>query len=333
MAAKGKRMGLPEVGRPGDLQGLTHRCRAFLDWLGVKGYTKRTVRCRERELRWFLRWCKERGLERIGDISRSYVERYQRHLAHRQKENGDRLSVSTQRGYLEAVKSLFSWLSRTRQVLHNPTSELELPRLPQRLPRHVLSEWEAEQVLAQANTTELEGKRDRAILEVLYSTGMRRFEVCGLGVNDIDVQRGTVLIRQGKGSKDRYIPVGERALEWVRRYLREVRPELVREPDSGVMFLSTAGAPLNEDFLTNRVGQYVRQAELGKTGACHLFRHTMATLMLENGADVRFIQEMLGHARLGTTELYTRVSIRQLKAVHTATHPAEQDPAGEGGSI
>lgn len=322
MAGRRAKMGLPEIGRADDPHGLTRQCRTYLSWLGVKGHTPRTVSCREQELRFFLRWCESRDLVRAADVTRSQLERYQRHLAAYRKRNGDGLSVSAQRGRLHAVRGLFSWLVRSRQVLHNPASDLELPRLPQRLPRHVLSASEAEKVLAQPDTGELEGLRDRAILEVLYSTGMRRAEVCGLALGDVDSERGTVLIREGKGKKDRLIPIGERALSWVRRWVREARPRLVVEPDRGWLFLRADGTPLEVDFLTRRVGRYVERAELGKTGACHLFRHTMATLMLENGADVRFIQQMLGHAQLSTTELYTRVSIQKLKAVHCATHPA-----------
>ena len=166
------------------------------------------------------------------------------------------------------------------------------------------------------------GLRDRAILEVLYSTGMRRMEVISLKLYDLDTDRGTILIRQGKGKKDRFVPVGDRAVAWLEKYVREARPQLSTEPDNGTLFLSHTGEEINRDMLTMTVRAYVVQAKTGKTGACHLFRHTMATLMLEGGADVRFIQEMLGHARLDTTQIYTRVSIRMLKQIHSASHPA-----------
>jgi len=130
-----------------------------------------------------------------------------------------------------------------------------------------------------------------------------------------------VMVRQGKGRKDRMIPIGERALAWLDRYLVEVRPHLVVEPDDGVLFLTNEGTPFTPSRMTQLVRGYVLSAELGKSGSCHLFRHTMATLMLEGGADIRFIQQMLGHAKLETTQIYTQVSIRQLKTIHAATHP------------
>lgn len=160
------------------------------------------------------------------------------------------------------------------------------------------------------------------MLETLYSTGMRRMELIGLKLYDIDVDRGTVMIRQGKGKKDRMIPIGDRALAWIDKYLTEVRPELVAGLDDGVLYLTNLSEPFTPNRLTQLVRNYVQAAGIGKTGACHLFRHTMATLMLEHGADIRFIQEMLGHADVSTTQIYTQVSIRQLKEIHTATHPA-----------
>jgi len=150
------------------------------------------------------------------------------------------------------------------------------------------------------------GVRDRAILETLYSTGMRRSELIGLKLYDLDTERGTIMVRQGKGKKDRMIPIGERAVAWIEKYLADVRPELVVDPAEGILFLTNLGQAFTPNRPTQLVRQYVIAAELGKTGACHLFRHTMATLMLEHGADIRFIQAMLGHAELTTTQIYTR---------------------------
>jgi integrase/recombinase XerD len=186
----------------------------------------------------------------------------------------------------------------------------------------VLSASEVEQVMMQPNLADPLGLRDRAILEVLYSTGIRRMELVHLKLFDLDLERGTILIRQGKGKKDRFVPIGDRAAAWVQRYIREARPKLAVEPDHGTLFLASTGEEISRDHLTATVRAYMVHAKIGKTGSCHLFRHTMATLMLEGGADIRFIQQMLGHASLSTTEIYTHVSIRMLKQVHSTTHPA-----------
>lgn len=168
------------------------------------------------------------------------------------------------------------------------------------------------------------------MLETLYSTGMRRLELIGLHCHDLDAERGTVMIRQGKGRKDRMIPIGERALAWIEKYRNDVRPELALGVDAGTLFLSNLGEAFTPNRLTQLVRDYVDAAKINKRGSCHLFRHTMATLMLENGADIRYIQAMLGHAKLDTTQIYTQVSIRALKAIHTATHPGKPiRPRGE----
>ena len=149
----------------------------------------------------------------------------------------------------------------------------------------------------------------------------RRTELCRLRIADIDAERGTVVVREGKGRKDRVVPIGARALDWVDRYLTEVRPNLVGVPGHATLFVGHTGVPLPPARLTQLMRRYLARADLGKSGACHIFRHTMATLMLEGGADVRLIQEILGHAELSTTEIYTRVDITHLKAVHARTHP------------
>jgi integrase/recombinase XerD len=187
----------------------------------------------------------------------------------------------------------------------------------------VLTIQEAELILQQPNVHDSLGLRDRAILETFYSTGMRRLELATLKVWDLDLEQNTVTIRQGKGNKDRHIPLGDRAALWMRKYLDESRPKLVSEPDDKTAFLSNAGEPFTADYLTELVRGYVDAANIGKRGSCHMFRHTMATLMLEGGADIRFIQAMLGHADLKTTQIYTHVAIRQLQEIHRATHPAK----------
>ncbi len=304
-----------------DPEGLGAYLQRHLTWMRVQNYTERSVETRENSLRVFIRWCAERGLHRPREITKPILERYQRHLYYLRKPNGDPLSFASQHARLVHVRAYFKWLARKNHILYNPASELELPRLEKRLPRYVLSPTEVERVLAQPDTADPLGLRDRAILETLYSTGMRRMELVGLGLFDIDAERGIVSIRQGKGKKDRTIPIGERALAWVERYLREVRPQLQAGRDEARLFLNPLGEPIHRNSLSDRVRHHVQAAGIGKQGACHLFRHAMATHMLERGADIRFIQEMLGHASIETTRIYTKVSIRQLKEIHNATHP------------
>ena len=221
------------------------------------------------------------------------------------------------------IKSFFKWLAQNNRILYNPASEIELPKVPMRLPQSILSVAEVERIINTPDTTTVYGVRDRAILETLYSTGIRRMECVILQLYDIDGPRQTVMVRQGKGGKDRLLPIGKRALYWVDRYRYEVRDELVIDSDDTHLFLTDYG----ESFIKGRLGalvkRYLHHAEINKPGGCHLFRHAMATHMLDNGADLRFIQMMLGHSQLSTTEIYTHVSIEKLREIHTATHPAK----------
>jgi integrase/recombinase XerD len=292
----------------------------YLAAIGAKGFSPYTVAYRSRSLAHLVAWLAERGVDHPAEVTKPVLERYQRSLFHYRKADGNPLSFRTQVSYLVPVKALFKWLAQTNRILFNPASELELPRIERRLPKVVLNLGEIEAVLATPDLNDVIGVRDRAIMEVLYSTGMRRSELAHLRLHDVDVERGTVIIDQGKGRKDRMVPIGERALAWVDRYLIEVRPALVVLPDEGVLFLTVEGNDLTPDHLTERIGRYVRRAT-NKPGSCHTFRHTMATLMLEGGADIRHIQEILGHVQLSTTEIYTHVSIDALKAVHTRCHP------------
>jgi integrase/recombinase XerD len=243
-------------------------------------------------------------------------------LYHYRKKNGDPLSFRSQSLRLSSLKAFFSHLAKHHMILYNPASEIELPKQEKRLPRNVMTRAEAEKVLNTADTTEPLGIRDRAMLELIYCTGMRRMELSGLKLYDIDAERGTIMIRRGKGRKDRMVPLSERALAWIEKYVAQVRPELVIDPDDGTLFLTTIGEAFGLTRITQLVRNYVAAAKIGKTGSCHMFRHTIATLMLENGADVRVIQQLLGHAKLETTQIYTQVSIRMLKRVHDQTHPA-----------
>ncbi|MBA2672622.1 tyrosine-type recombinase/integrase, partial [Ramlibacter sp.] len=165
------------------------------------------------------------------------------------------------------------------------------------------------------------GLRDRAMMEVLYATGIRRMEIAGLEVSDIDFDRQVVLVRLGKGQKDRLVPLGARAAHWVRLYIDDARPQLQWNQQDATLFLGNEGNPLHPMWLSTVIRTYMDRAGVKKKGSCHVWRHTMATLMLEGGADIRHIQAMLGHADISSTQIYAQVAIRQLAQVHAMTHP------------
>jgi integrase/recombinase XerD len=301
---------------------LTAYMNAHFDWMRVTGYSEDTVRARRTALRRFIAWCEERALRDPKDITKPILERYQRHLFYYRKADGRPITLGSQFGCLAPLRTFFKWLAKENHILYNPASELTLPKLPKHLPRVILSIQEIEAILREAEPTNSSGLRDRAMLETLYSTGLRRMELVGLALYDVDLTRRLVMVREGKGKRDRVVPIGERAAAWVDKYLQEARPQLLIA-DVEALFLTDYGEPMAPEYVAERVRRYMHFAGIDKPGACHLFRHACATHMLENGADTRFIQVLLGHADIGTTQIYTRVSIDKLREIHDATHPAK----------
>ncbi len=309
----------PALNPGGILRYLNHH----LEWMAVKAYSKDTINRRDNALKRFISWCDQRSISNPQDITKPILERYQRHLYYYRKIDGKALTLGTQHSLLAPIKTFFKWLTQENHLLYNPASELQLPRQPKRLPLDILSVDEVETLLNTPDHTTTEGLRDRAMLETLYSTGLRRMELPALKTYDIDLQRQIVIVREGKGKRDRVIPIGVRAQAWVEKYINESRPELLLNLHEETLFLNDHGEPISRDRLARIVKQYMKQAEIKKTGSCHLLRHAMATHMLDNGADTRFIQAMLGHADLATTQIYTHVSVEKLKQIHAATHPAK----------
>ena len=310
----------------------------YLEWMAVTNYAQTTVGARRVDLHLFNEWCLTRGLSKPQEITKPILERFQRYLYHYRKANGKPLGFHRQAILLIGIKGFFKWLAQNNHILYNPASEIVLPKVPKYLPKAILSSEEVETVLNQADLNSPFGIRDRAIMETFYSTGIRRTELVNLTVFNIDQTRGSLFVDQGKGRKDRLVPIGERALAWINKYQEEVRDELLIDPNEDTLFITYRGSGFHPNKLTAVIRDYIKQADTGKSGSCHIFRHTMATQMLENGADVRFIQEMLGHASLDTTQRYTHVSIHKLKEIHNATHPAarlkretkENEQASEG---
>lgn len=301
----------------------------FLDWTAVKNMSKDTVKRRRMALKKFIYWCHERDLQQPQEITKPILERYQRHLYYYRKEDGQPLTFGSQHAMLSPIKSFFKWLTQENYLLYNPASELQLPKKPRRLPKTILHIDDIELIINQTNAQTDEGIRDRAIIETLYSTGIRRGEATNLTIYDTDVRRKTLMVREGKYQKDRLLPIGERALKWIEKYRLEIRPGYVTGHDNGILFLTDQGEKFRRGTLSGRIKRYITKAGLDVQGSCHLFRHAMATHMLENGADIRFIQAMLGHADLSTTQIYTQVSIEKLKQIHAATHPAREEMKDE----
>jgi integrase/recombinase XerD len=310
--------------------------QSYHQWMREMNYSNHTIKNHRCFFGKFLNWSEDRGILKCEDISQALIERYQKSLYQIKNENtGEGLTVNSQRVVGMAIHSFFRWMRKRGHLPFNPAADIELPRTEHRLPKYALTIEEVEKILSIPNVKDPVGLRDRAILELLYSTGIRREEVTKLKLFEVDSKQGTVMIRQGKGKKDRLLPVGARAVQWIDRYVTEGRPALVSIPDHGYLFvMKQSGTQMSPKCVGYAVKYYVDQAELEKKGSCHLFRHAMATHLLENGADQKTIQQMLGHWHSASTDIYTNMSVRKLKEIHTQLHPAglKTDNKQKGGT-
>ena len=296
---------------------------AWLERMEQRGYAATTLNAQVWALKQFLQWTHERELFAAETITKPILESYQAWLYRYRKEGSDEpLSIRTQRARLGALQRFFSHLCKTGVLMANPAADLELPRKPYHALPKVLNEDELRRLMGQPNITELLGIRDRAILEIFYATGMRRSEVVALDLGDIDLQAATVHVRKGKGGKSRLLPLGAGVRRWLESYLENSRPMLCVGSVESAFFVTGYGERFNSNYLGNWVSKTIKAAGIEKKGSCHLLRHSCATHMMENGADLRSIQQMLGHARLDTTQIYTEVSIHHLRSVYEKTHPS-----------
>ena len=222
------------------------------------------------------------------------------------------------------VKRLFGFLERRGAILQNPALDLVMPRV-ERLPRVVLTEAQVRELVAAPPAATPIGKRNRAILELLYGTGVRLSECTRLETRDLDLAKGTLFVRQGKGKKDRVVPVLGRAAAAVDVYLREARPDLVRHPSEPAVFLSKiSGRSLSPGAIELLVRQSAKAAGIPVRMSPHTLRHSFATHLIQGGADVRHVQKLLGHSSLSSTAIYTRVAAVDLQRVIRKSHPRER---------
>lgn len=300
----------------------------YLQSMILRNCSERTIEYWALNLARFNTWCEARAIDELTEITLETLNAYRQHLFHYHNPDTNKpLKFSTQSCYLVVIRRWFLWLHEKGIIPHDVAKDLELPKPERRLPLQVLTADEVESTMNQTDVQRPMGLRDRAILETFYSTGIRASELANLQLYDLDAERKVLIIRQGKGKKDRVVPIGERAIRWLQKYMADVRPALVEQAQPHpTLFVTAQGTPISRSLLACLVKRYMRKAGIRKPGSCHLLRHTAATLMMENGADLRSLQLFLGHACLKTTQLYTHVSIQRLQEVHRRTHPASSPP-------
>lgn len=268
------------------------------------------------DLEGFRAWAARGGLERIGAIDRTALRRYLSYLSERRYA---RRSVARK---LSAIRSMLAWAVLHDLLASNPAADLSPPKLDRPLPK-VLKAVDAARLCELPPSDDPEGVRDRAIIEALYGSGVRVGELCALDVGDVDLQAGTLLVT-GKGRKQRKLPLSRPAAAWLRTYVSEARPQLLQKARAGrcepALFLNRRASRLGQRSVRALLAKYLTAEGLTPVGP-HALRHSFATHLLDGGADLRVVQELLGHENLATTQIYTHVSMERLKAVYEQSHP------------
>jgi integrase/recombinase XerD len=289
--------------------------QSFVHYLAVeRGLARNTLESYERDLTKYIQFLHNQGVAEFNLSQKHHILTFLTML-----KNEGRAAATVSR-HMVSIRSLYQFLVRERMIDHDPSLNMETPKPGKRLPK-VLTVGEVENLLAAPQTTTAAGARDKAMLELLYATGIRVSELISLDVADVNLAMG-FLRCMGKGSKERIIPLGRFAGDAVRKYIETMRPQLVKptKPDSA-LFISRIGARMTRQGFWKIIKRYAREANIAKDITPHTLRHSFATHLLENGADLRAVQEMLGHADISTTQIYTHVTRSRMKEVYDQTHP------------
>lgn len=299
----------------------------YLDQLAAKGYSDGTLNWRGSHLKHFLAYLRDREITDIKAVNSSHIEAYRLYLRNYRTRQGKSLSARTYDAHNITLTDFFKWLEDTKEILISPVLYDPFPRSkPLHLPT-VLTETEVLKVLEACLINTPNGLRDRAILELIYSTGIRRAELVKLDLEDFLPEQEELIIKQGKGKKDRIVPVGEYARIFIRAYLQMIRPWQAKSPEEKALFINgKTGTRINLPNINYLVGQAVKRAKIGKKATPHVFRHSMATHLLRGKADIRHIQAILGHTSLQSTEVYTHLTIEDLKEAVKKAHPRAKRP-------
>ena len=300
------------------------RClRAYLEALRARHLSIALQRRARNVLPRLFSHLREKRVTDLRSVSEAHLASFVRELGAYRTKRGTPLALWSRIAYIEAVRHFFSFLESRKLLLTNPARGIPVPKAD-RLPRAVLSEVQAERLVNAPSKYTAVGQRDRAILEMLYGTGIRSGECARLELTDLDLHETSLLVRNGKGRKDRVVPVPARAVLALDLYLREGRPRLLDDPRQRALFLNRYGGALTDKSLRDAVPKRGKEAQITQRVTAHLLRHTCATHLLKRGADVRHVQELLGHKSLETTALYTRVDVADLGAMLRRSHPRER---------
>jgi integrase/recombinase XerD len=296
----------------------------YLQHLKVLGQARTTIRGTKYGLRDFCRFLGETQTHNVGDLNKEVLSEYQQELAFRLTAKGTMLTLRSQGQLLCVVKGFCKYIKEKDYLISDPSEAITLPKKPRRLPKTILDKGEIKKLLAAADMRTNRGFRNRIVLEVLYDTGIRAAEMAAVKVHDLDLTGGYLTVRSGKGAKDRVVPLCPRVCVLIQQYLLMIRPQMLHGKDDGSLIFNRWGMQMTPLAVWAIVKRCVLLAGIKKNISTHTFRHTCATHMLKNGAPIRHIQELLGHESLESTQIYTKVTINDLKEIHAKYHPGEK---------
>jgi integrase/recombinase XerD len=296
----------------------------YLKELSLLNRSPGTIRNIKNDLGILICFLDEEKIRHIEELTADVLADYQQKLSFKLTAKGTPLTIGSQLRLLCAARGLTRYLKDKDYLANDPGATIRLPKTAKRLPKVILGSKEIKKLIEAQDMRNRYGYRRRLIIEILYDTGIRRSELAGIRPADIDQNAGYVYIRNGKGGKDRVVPVSDRVCKLIHDYMLFIRPEFIKDTDPGGLIVTRWGQNMTGHGIYREVRQAVRNAGIKKNVTCHSLRHSCATHMLKNGAPVRHIQEMLGHASLDSTQIYTRVTINDLKAVHAKYHPGEK---------
>ena len=299
----------------------------FMESMRLKNMSPSTICSYRDSAVKFIKFIETGKINDLREVTKEALQNYQSYLQ-KERETKPHFSLETIHVRLRGLKRFFEFLQETHQILYNPTDVIVFPKLGQRLPKDILTRDEVNRILLRPDINTPDGIRDRALLETLYSTGIRLSECAHLEIGDVDYQGGYLRVNQGKGAKDRMAPLGKIASQWLQRYIQEVRPELLKQQPDGlankVLWISHLGKRLSIQLIIILVRNYGQKAGIKKRVTVHTWRRTLATHLLQAGVNPIYIQEILGHERTSSLNRYIKIAAIEIKQTHQKTHPRER---------
>ena len=308
------------------MKDLFNYLKSYKESMELRNMAAITITARLRSLRQFFTFIEEYHLTTLTDITRDHINDYQKYRYHYTNQYGRTDSPQVQNGHMYSIKTFFDYLKKEGYLIRNPAEDITYARRPKRLPQSALTNTEMKKLLNIPNTKTLAGYRDRTMMELLYSTGVRQAELLNLNLADVNYEEGYVRINQGKGNKDRITPLGKIACHYLETYIKGIRPFFKGAHDLQALFLSvTRTRRLGTRALHDIITKYAKISGIDKHITSHTFRRSCATEMIKNNASIMHVKDLLGHRSMDTIQTYCNLTITDLKKAHTKHHPRERD--------